>query len=287
MMGFWITTAYSASIMSIAALGLFLQVRSGQLNVGMAVFLGIGSCISGALSVQWGLLPALSIPAGAATAFVVGCIFSALTLRLHHWFFAVTTLTLSVAAVSIVSQISFFGGAVGLAGIPLVTNPLIFLGALAFSIVIVLGVNASALGLAVRATGDDQSLAAVFGVRVNRLRVLVFGIGSGLAGLAGALQAHRFGVYQPTDFGFHVSLLLLIYVLVGGKQSVWGPLLGTYFLYMVPELIHLSPNFTLAVFGGLLIVVANFMPGGLAGAIQSTFQTLRTRRKSDQQLKAI
>ena len=76
----------------------------------------------------------------------------------------------------------------------------------------------STVGLAIRATGDDETLAQVFGVRVKSLRVLVFGLGSAMAALSGALHAHRFGVYQPSDLGFHLSLLLFVYVVVGDSK---------------------------------------------------------------------
>ena len=68
-MEFWTTILLSASIVSIASLGLFLQIRSGQLNVGMAPFVGVGGYVSGALCVSAGLQPWLSIPAAALAGF--------------------------------------------------------------------------------------------------------------------------------------------------------------------------------------------------------------------------
>jgi len=90
----------------------------------------------------------------------------------------------------------------------------------------------------------------------------------------GALHAHRFGVYQPTDLGFHLSLLLFVYVIVGGKNSIYGPLLGTFSLHIMPELIKIAPEAELIVFGALMIVVAVRMPGGLAGAAKAAFAWL-------------
>lgn len=275
-MSFWITIILSASIASIAAIGLFLQIRSGQLNVGMAPFVGVGGYVSGALGVHLGMTPALSIPISIVIGFFVGCIFSATTLRLHHWFFAVTTLTLSIAAVSLVGMIDVFGGATGLHGIPYVTSPVVILGALLATILVALWVDHSRLGLSVRATGDDEMLSQVFGVKVKRLRILIFGIGSALAALSGALNAHRFGVYEPMDVGFHQSLLLFVYVIVGGKRSVFGPLLGTFFLFIFPEVIKIAPEAQLIVYGALMLIVATWMPDGLAGAISALWRRLNS-----------
>lgn len=267
-MEFWTTVLLSAAIAAIASLGLFLQIRSGQLNVGMAAFVGVGGYCSGALGARYGLSPALTIPLAVAAGFVVGGIFSALTLRLHHWFFAVTTLTLSVAAVSAIGRIEFFGGPLGIIGIPLLVHPLPILLGLASAFALAYAIDRSRVGLAIRATGDDQLLARVFGVRVKRLRVLVFAAGAALAALSGALHAHRFGVYQPTDLGFHLSLLLFVYVIVGGKSNVFGPLLGTFFLYTMPELVKIAPEAEMIVFGALMLLVATALPDGLIGAVQ-------------------
>ena len=268
-MDFWVTVLLSASISAIAAIGLFLQIRSGQLNVGMAVFVGVGGYVSGALGIHLGMIPALTIPIAVAAGFVFGALFSLITLRLHHWFFAVTTLTLSVAAVSGVGLIGVFGGALGLTGIPFLTHPLPIVAALVATFALAWWLDHSTIGLAIRATGDDEVLAQLFGVRVKLLRVVVFGIGSAMAALSGALHAHRFGVYQPSDLGFHASLLLFVYVIIGGKTSVWGPLVGTFFLYLMPEIIKVSPEAELIVFGLLMLLVAVAMPAGLAGAIGS------------------
>jgi branched-chain amino acid transport system permease protein len=235
----------------------------------MAVFAGVGGFCSGVLSTRAGFAPALAIPMAAALGAVLGGVFSALTLRLHHWFFAVTTLALSVAAVSGIGQFELLGGPLGLSGIPLVSSAWPVVLGLAVTVGVALAVDRSKVGLAVRATGDDQVLAQVFGVRVKRLRVIIFALGSAMAALSGALHAHRFGVYQPTDLGFHPSLLLFVYVIVGGKQSVWGPLLGAFFLFVVPELIHITAETELVVFGALMMLVAVAFPNGLAGAVEA------------------
>ena len=276
-MDFWITILISAFISSIAATGLFLQIQSGQLNVGMAPFVGIGGYVSGALCLHLGLAPAVSIPLAIVAAFVIGALFSALTLRLHHWFFAVTTLTLSVAAVSGVGMIGVFGGPTGLVNIPFVNSPVPVVISLVATVALAWGIQRSRIGLAIRATGDDERLSEIFGVRVKLLRVLVFGIGSAMAALSGALHAHRFGIYQPSDLGFHHSLLLFVYVIVGGKRSVFGPLIGTFFLFLAPEVIKVSPEAELMVFGALMLVVATWMPDGLAGAGKALATRLRSR----------
>lgn len=276
-MDFWITILISAFIASIAATGLFMQIQSGQLNVGMAPFMGVGGYMSGALCIHLGMAPFLSIPVAVLVGFLCGALFSALTLRLHHWFFAVTTLTFSVAAVSGVGMIRLFGGPTGLINIPLINSSLLAVVALVGTVSIAYAIQRSSIGLAIRATGDDELLSEIFGVRVKLLRIMVFGIGSAMAALAGALYAHRFGIYQPSDLGFHQSLLLFVYVIVGGKRSVFGPLVGTFFLFIIPEFIKVAPEAELIVFGALMLLVATLMPDGLVGAANAGYVRLRAR----------
>jgi branched-chain amino acid transport system permease protein len=281
-MGFWSTILLSASIASIAAIGLYLQFRSGQFNVGMAVFVGVGGYVSGGLAVNTGMHPVLTLPIAVLAGFIAGAVFSALTLRLHHWFFAVTTLTLSVAAVSSIGFLPVLGGQLGLMNIPIINHPLPAVLGLASAFAIAFAIDRSRIGLAIRATGDDQILAQVFGVKVKRLRILVFGVGTAMAALAGALHAHRFGLYQPTDLGFHASLLLLVYVIIGGKNNIFGPLLGTFFLLFVPEMIKIAPEAELIVFGALMVIVAAWAPDGLAGIVETIARifSAKTRLKS-------
>lgn len=277
-MGFWTTILLSACIASIAATGLFLQIRGGQMNVGMAVFVGIGGYASGALGTLAGWPPALSIPVAVAIGFLFGAVFAALTLRLHHWFFAVTTLSLSLAAVAAVGQIGFLGGNLGMTHIPFLTDPVVIVLATVATTAIAWWLDRSEIGLAVRAMANDQVLAEVFGVRTRLLRIMTFGLGSAMAALSGALHAHRFGTYQPNDLGFHQSLLLFVYVIVGGKHSVWGPLLGTFFLFIVPEVIKVDPQAELIVFGTLMLLVAVWLPGGIAGAGEAALRLVRRAR---------
>jgi branched-chain amino acid transport system permease protein len=272
---FWSTIFISASIAAIASVGLFLQIRSGQLNVGMAVFVGIGGFTSGALGVHLGWPPLVTIPIAVVAGFLFGAAFSFLTLRLHHWFFAVTTLALSLAAVSAIGSVPYLGGPLGLSGIPFLDRPEPVIIALLATIAVAFAIDRSRIGLAVRATGNDQLLAEIFGVRVRLLRVMIFGIGSAMAALSGALHAHRFGVYQPSDLGFHYSLLLFVYVIIGGKGNVFGPILGCYFLFIMPEVLKVPAEAQLLLFGALMIVVSVFLPGGIAGGLAKIISQVR------------
>jgi len=277
----------SAALYAISAIGLFLQIRSGQLNVGMAVFVGIGGYGTGVLSLDYGISPFITIPLAIVFGFIAGGLFSALTLRLHHWFFAVTTLSLSIAAQGSVGRVPFLGGPNGLAGIPALRSSLLVVALLLIVIAIVYVLDRSRVGLAIRATGDDEQLSQIFGVKVKRLRIFVFALGSAIGAASGALNAHRFGVYQPTDLGSEMSLMLLVYVIVGGKRSLWGPIMGTLALYVLPELFEVPPQVRIMIFGALMIICAMFMRDGITGALSTLFKRGRLLLKPASALDAI
>ena len=99
--------------------------------------------------------------------------------------------------------------------------------ALIAAVGVAVAVDRSEAGLAIRAMGDDQLLSQIFGVRTQHLRVFIFALGSAVGAASGALNAHRYGVYQPSDLGPEASLMLVVYVIVGGKRNLAGPVLGT------------------------------------------------------------
>ena len=267
-MAFWATVLVSASIAAIASIGLFLQIRSGQLNAGMAVFVGVGAYGSGALSTLAGLPPWLSLCCAVLLGAASGAVFSAVALRLHHWFFAIATLTLSIAAPSAIGRLDVIGGPLGMAGIPVIDSSWPPVLGLVACFVAALVFDRSRYGLAVRAVGDDEALAGMFGIRVRRLRLAVFALGAGMAALSGALSAHRFGVYQPSDVGVQASLLLFVYVIIGGRAHVAGPVLGTFFLFVFPDLVPMPPEAQQLVFGATMTLVAVVFPGGLARIVE-------------------
>ena len=274
-MEYWGQILLASAIQMIAAIGMFLQIRSGQLNVGQAVFVGVGGYSSGLLAMDVGLPIPLAMALAIVFGFVFGAIFSALTLRLHHWFFAVTTLALSIAAHGSIGKVAFLGGPLGISGVPLLVSPVPILIMLVLAIATSLMIERSSLGLAVRAMGDDQLLSQMFGTGVRRLRVFMFAVGAAMGAGAGALNAHRFGVYQPSDMGVEASLMLFVFVIVGGKRSLWGPILGTLLLYVLPEAIDIDPRARMIVFGALLLLCGVAMPEGIVGLIQAGLRRLR------------
>jgi branched-chain amino acid transport system permease protein len=93
---------------------------------------------------------------------------------------------------------------------------------------------------------------------------MAFAIGSGIAGLSGALLAHYVGFVSPESFNTGLSVAVIIMLVIGGRQSVWGPLIGALILTPLPELFRGAVQTQHVFYGAALILILRFLPGGLA-----------------------
>src|SRR5438874_1674969 len=137
---------------------------------------------------------------------------------------------------------------------------------------------AMALGLYITAMSGQLSMAtaAIAGVGGYLAAVLTvkFGwallpatclaaIAGALVGTAGAIQAHYVLVVSPHDLGFFVSLNFIIFLLFGGLQTLWGPMLGAVLLTVLPEMLRFTNEYRLILYGLIIVVVVLRRPEGL------------------------
>ena len=112
---------------------------------------------------------------------------------------------------------------------------------------------ATRLGLAMRSINDDEEAAIVLGVNVRAVQVAAFTIGGAFAGLSGALYAHNFSFVEAQYFNALLSIYVLLFVLIGGTQTAWGPLAGSLFFTLLPELFRIGGSWRYIVFGVLIV----------------------------------
>jgi branched-chain amino acid transport system permease protein len=105
------------------------------------------------------------------------------------------------------------------------------------------------------------------GISVAALRIITFALGGAIVGMAGAVQAHYVLVISPSDLGFFVSLNYIIFLLFGGLQTMWGPVLGAVLLTVLPEALRFAKEYRLIVYGVIIIAVVLWRPDGLVRRI--------------------
>jgi branched-chain amino acid transport system permease protein len=155
-----------------------------------------------------------------------------------------------------------FGGAMGMV-VPLHVELWVLVVSSIAVTLVAFYLMATRLGLSMRAVNDDEDAAIVMGVNVRAVQVAAFTIGGAFTGLSGALYALNFGFVEAQYFNALLSIYILLYVLIGGTQTAWGPLAGTVFFTMLPELFRVGGSARYLIFGILIVLMMALRPEGI------------------------
>lgn len=183
--GYWIELLSGAGISAIVSLGLYIQMSSGQMNVGQAAFMGVGGYAAGLFTLKAGVPFGLALLLGALSSAVIGMLFSAVVLRLSHWWFAIASLAFGQAVVSIFANLDYVGGITGFVGIPVKTSfPLICI--MVGVLVLILGrLKKSRFHLGLKAISSDEIASVTSGINLKMIRIWAFTLGAFIAGIGG------------------------------------------------------------------------------------------------------
>ena len=146
-------------------------------------------------------------------------------------------------------------------------------------------IDRSRIGDNFKAIHTDPLLAECVGIRVPRYRVLAAVIGAFFAGVAGALLVHRLGAVDPRVFDIISMVYLIIWVVVGGTNTFWGPIIGVSVMHTVFEVTRPLLEVRPAIFGSVLILFLIFLPGGIESLIlkiPAAFRRLRGEGKGSE-----
>lgn len=269
-MAYEISLATAMGISVLFALSLnFVTGFCGQISLGHAAFFGIGAYTS-ALLMKAGWPMILTLPVAALPAAAVGIVVGLASLRVRHDFLAITTMGVGFLFVGIVRQRDALGGELGISGIPsfvygkpgflvlVIACVLVFA---AFS----LFVRRSWMGRAFDAISEDEDTARTLGIDVPNYKLAAFAIGTGVAGMAGALYAQNVRFIGPDSFGFVESVTVLAMVIVGGVGSVTGVMIAAALLSALPLWFQFLDDYKLLFYSALLFAMMRYSPDGLAG----------------------
>jgi len=214
----------------IYAYGIFLPAASGQLNLGAAGFITLGAYASGWFNLSDGLgLPlyasiALSMLFTGAISFMIAFPI----LRTRGVYMVLATFAFAEVVSGLTINMEFLGAAAGMpvdAHVPVTGLVIAAIAVILFGFYFM----STRLGLALRSIHDDESVSILFGVNVRLAKVTAFTVGGMLMGLGGALYGHHYNYIEAQAFNVLLSIYILLYVLLGGTQTAWGPLVGAIF----------------------------------------------------------
>ncbi len=301
---YWLAQLTFVLIYSVVGLGLMLLAGfTGLFSLGHAAFLGVGAYTQAALTHAGAPFPIALATAGLLSA-AVGMVVGLPALRVKGIYLGIATLAFGFIVEEVFARWESVTG--GNAGIHLKAPDLFgwklesadsFYGlCLVITVITTLGVLnllRSPTGRAFVAIRDSEISAQSMGIHLARYKTMSFALSAALAGIGGALYAHKLRFISPDQFNILQSIDLLLMVVIGGLGSVHGAFLGAIFLITMPQVISLGKDYLPAaigqapglqgvVYGAVLIAFVLFEPMGLYGRwlkVRTWFQVFPFYRK--------
>jgi branched-chain amino acid transport system permease protein len=246
----------------ILAYAAFLPIVAGQLNLGVAGFMATGAYVSAYLTNAHAWLPVPAALAAMGLTAALALVVAVPILRTRGIYLALATFAFGQVVQATILNLNVVGGA---SGYPVAAH-IGFAVIAAFAVIVFVLVYLlfhTRFGISVTAVSDDELVADQMGLSVRWLQTAAFVIGSAVAGLAGALQAHHFSYIEAQGFNVMLSIYIVLYVLLGGTQTVYGPLLGAVVFTLLPELLRGSAQWRYVIFAGLILALMTWRPQGV------------------------
>jgi len=258
------------------ALSQAIVFRAGTFSVATSGFAALGAYCTAILTVKHGLHPAMAVGLGTMLGLLSGLLLSMPLARLRGVYQAIA----SLAFVEIlVAFILFFedltGGPLGFHNIPRLVTPWMLFAAMVGTMGLLIVLGQGGIGRAFDAMRQDPAVAASLGVNPTKYHVLSFSLSGGIAGLFGGLDALRNFSLSAEQFGFSILIATLSAVVLGGRRTVIGPLVGVTILVLLPEIFRPLAAYRQAIYGLLLVVVMAYLPFGV---FDSLVMRLHNRR---------
>jgi ABC-type branched-subunit amino acid transport system permease subunit len=265
---YYIHLAETILIYAILLFGLDIVVGyTGQVSLGHAGLFGIGSYTAGIFFFKLGLPFFIAVPASIAVTAVFGAILALPALRVTGPYLAMVTLAFGTIIQILINEMTFLTeGPLGIK----VPKPVFFGHKLSeveyfylvavlmvLSLIVVHRIVKSHLGRAFQALRDSPIASDCMGVSVYRYKVYAFVISAGLAGLAGSLYTYSEEYISPNTYNFELTILFLLAVIMGGRKSRTGSLLGAVIVVMLPSLLSDIELFRIIAAVAAVIAVAS------------------------------
>lgn len=267
---------------------------SGQTSLGHAAFVGLGAYTIGITADRWDLAPWWGALLAMALAAVLALLWGKLTFRLRAAYFVLSTIAVAeILRLVAINQRGLTGGAIGLFifdlerpfGLDLFSRTVEYWFALGY-LVLVLAVAAlltrGRLGYQMRAVREDEPSAQAAGINPEAVKLWAFAISAALTALGGCLYGIVLSALQPQPlFELHLSVRIALVAIIGGRGTLFGPLVGATLLTVAAELFrNVFAEANLLIYGALIVVVVLFAPHGLVGELDRRLVRRRYARSA-------
>ncbi|MGI9951029.1 branched-chain amino acid ABC transporter permease [Moorellaceae bacterium AZ2] len=294
MVGLWILLASSMNLI----LGYI-----GQTPLGHTAFWGIGGFAAGLLSVKMQASAWFSIPAAILIAGFAGYLIGYCTLRLRGAYFVLASLGFAeVLRLVALNWVEVTGGPMGFPGIPPVVfsvpgigkveltsplaNYLLIWSCVGITLLVIWRIINSRIGRALVAISESELLAESVGIDVYSHSMGIVVLSAGIAGLAGALYAHYITFISPDMFYLANTITMLVMVMVGGRRTFGGPIIGAVIFTVIPELLRAAEQFRMIAYGITIILGVLYFPDGVLSMLTRLANVLKIRQDGGRSFEA-
>jgi len=262
---------------------------AGQLCLAQAAFYGIGAYSTGILSVRYGINPWISVVFALFLASLFALIIGLPALRLKGHYLAMATLGFGMIINVIFKEWgSLTGGPSGLVNIPRLSfgsfvletdfSYYLFVWIIVFlAIAFLLNIANSRIGRALLALKSKEDAAKAMGIPVERYKITVFIFSGVIAALGGTLYSHYVTVISPECFDVFNSIIFVTMVVAGGATNIYGAVAGTFLFVVLPEFLQAFEDYSVIIYGFVLLFVIMFMPQGIVGTLGSLLNSIEIR----------
>ena len=277
---YWLFVVSEFFIFAIVAISLdLLMGRTGQISLGHSGFVALGAYAAAILNERFGIGLLGGALAGGFLAGLASLLLGLPATRLRGHYLGIVTLGFGIAVDQIALKWdTLTGGDQGVhlhkpmllgldVGTPVRMYYVAFV-ALVVAALLVWNLTRTRIGRAFAAIKDSEVAAAAMGVPVARTKVLAFMCSAFLAGAAGGIYAFLAGFVAPEDFGIDSSLLFFAMVVIGGMGSIPGAIGGAVVVDAIKNAAATISGLSLALLGGMIVVVVLFFPGGLKAMLR-------------------
>jgi branched-chain amino acid transport system permease protein len=272
----WLAVATTFLVFSVVSLSEDIILgKGGMYNMGHALFFGLGAYTTAILNVIYKIPILYTIPLSIAIPVLFGLLLAGPIVHLRGDYLLVGTLGFNIVFVQILENNLFglTGGPNGLyaidhlriIGFEIKTQNSIYLicvAALLLTLWILNNLASSKTGRALHFLREDHIAAQSNGINLKAYKIFAFGLGAGIAGLAGTLYTLQYSAVSPESFGYMQSVIFLTIVIVGGS-SIPGVLIGCFVMFVLPEIFREFATWRYFVFGFALIATMILRPLGI------------------------
>jgi branched-chain amino acid transport system permease protein len=251
----------------------------GLVSFGHALYFGWASYLFAYAAKSWGLPPELALVIGTATAAVLGIIAGGVAIRRQGIYFAMITLALAQMMYLVALRVKLTGGEDGIQAVPRghlfgtfdlnneMTMYMFVLVVVLAAFFLIYRVINSPFGEVLKAIRENEQRAISLGYKTDRYKLVAFVLSATLAGLAGSLKALVFQLASLTDVHWNMSGEVVLITLVGGLGTIFGPVVGAFFIIALENYLAPFGQWVLVIQGTIFVLCVLVFRRGIVGEL--------------------